>query len=597
MYFRNLFSLLQLKFKKKPKSYFFFFFSGLVFFQILRIFQGFELCDSGWYSTYYQNIFDAPSTVESNSAYWFTGIIGGAFVKLFPNGGLFSIRLLGVVNFSALIFTTYLFLRKYIGTIPLYLGLTLITLSFVGQPTEFYHNNLSSLLFIFASFSLYSALDKKGYSLFALSGFFLSLNVFTRLPNILDIGIIGIIVIHSYYFKISKMICLKRILYLLFSFTISSLAVLGIMKILGHYDIFIKTLYVLQDISKSTETHGIAKLLRTNFFLYRNVFFSGMGFTFLILAVSLLFSIVYKSASEIYKWILLALTVILFLYFIKEQKTIYILYSIPFLFLSINIYLMQKEIKILSWMALFMMVVMPLGSDGAISNFGNYTLWLSIPLCINLPFSDQLKNYLIKQSILVKTNMFLSFKYFKLLCLVFYFTFISFLLYSDFNKSYFDPGSRLSKTSKIQSEKCKFIFTTPERASIVNDLLIGLKPFVKEGDYLIAYESIPMLYYLTNTKPFLHDSWLVGTGDALFLKKIERVKEEKNKLPLVIRQKFKTIGNFGKPSDEYISDNHLGDKYIGQKQTIIFNRFLKENNYRIIWENLYFVLYSPVISV
>ena len=295
----------------------------------------------------------------------------------------------------------------------------------------------------------------------------------------------------------------------------------------------------------------------------------------------------------IYKWIFFALTVILFLYFISEQNTIYILYSIPFVFLSVNIYLMENKIKILSWMALFMMVVMPLGSDGAIGNFGNYTLWLSIPLCINLPFSDQLKNYVRNHNIFEKIKVYFKFEYFKYTCLVFYFTFISFLLYADFNKSYFDPGSRLSKTSKIESEKCKFIFTTSERASIVNDLLIGIKPFVKKGDYLIAYESIPMLYYLTNTKPFLHDSWIIGSGGALFLKKIERIKEEKNKLPMVIRQKFKTIGHFGKPSDEYLSDNLIGDKYIGQEQTKIFNRFLKENNYRIIWQNLYFVLYSP----
>jgi hypothetical protein len=436
-------------------------------------------------------------------------------------------------------------------------------------------------------------LDKKGYLLFALSGFFLSLNVFARLPNILDIGLIGIIVIHSYYFKIPKMICLKRILYLLLSFIITSLAVLGIMKLLGHYEIFIKTLYVLQEISNSNETHGFAKLLRTNYILYKNVFFSGMVITFLILGASALFSILDKNATGIYKWILLALTIIMFLYFINNQKIVYVLYSIPLMFLSINIYLMNKEIKILSWMALFMMVVMPIGSDGSIGNFGNYTLWLSIPLCINLPFSDQLKNHINVNFLFVKIKMYLKLEYFKFSCLAFYFTFISFLLYADFNKSYFDPGSRLFKTSKIESEKCKFIFTTSERARIVNDLLIGIKPFVKEGDYLIAYESIPMLYYLTNTKPFLHDSWIIGSGSDLFLKKIERIKAEKNKLPVVIRQKFQTIGKFGTPSDEYISDNHIGDKYISQEQTKIFNRFLKENNYRIIWQNVYFVLYSP----
>jgi hypothetical protein len=181
----------------------------------------------------------------------------------------------------------------------------------------------------------------------------------------------------------------------------------------------------------------------------------------------------------------------------------------------------------------------------------------------------------------------------KIVLLLFLISFISRVFYLGMTTAYYDPGSRIHKTYRINNVKAKCIYTTQERATVVNNLLEGIKPFIKDGDYLIAYESIPMIYYLTNTKPFLHDSWLVGMDSTSFTKKIKRSRIEDNPLPLVLRQKFETIGYFGVPSDDYISDNRKSTIYVSQEQTIFFNKFLLENNYHVVWENSHFILYEP----
>ena len=60
------------------------FFIVLFLIQIVFIFQGIDIADEGFHSTFYQQIYHNPQSVEYNFMYWFSGITGGAWLRLFP---------------------------------------------------------------------------------------------------------------------------------------------------------------------------------------------------------------------------------------------------------------------------------------------------------------------------------------------------------------------------------------------------------------------------------------------------------------------------------------------------------------------------------
>ena len=56
-------------------------------------------------------------------------------------------------------------------------------------------------------------------------------------------------------------------------------------------------------------------------------------------------------------------------------------------------------------------------------------------------------------------------------------------------------------TESFTHPKLRGIKSTPRRVKAIEQTLNFLKPLVKPGDYLFAYDDIPMFYYLTDTRP------------------------------------------------------------------------------------------------
>src|SRR5450432_2535429 len=104
------------------------FFVLIIFVQFIFIFQGLDFTDSGFDADFYSRIFNDPSTVQYNFMYWFTGIIGGIWLKLFPGLGILGLRIAGVLITTSTCLITYSLLRKYLRTGPLRLSLLFIIL-------------------------------------------------------------------------------------------------------------------------------------------------------------------------------------------------------------------------------------------------------------------------------------------------------------------------------------------------------------------------------------------------------------------------------------------------------------------------------------
>ena len=166
------------------------FFVLIICIQVIFIFQGLDFADSGFDADFYSRIFSDPSTVQYNFMYWFTGILGGPWLKLFPGMGLLGLRIAGVLFTSATFWITYELLKKYLHTGPLRLSLFLIILFLATSIKELNYDDVTALFFICAAWYLFRGLIREKPFLIFLAGLFISLNTFSRLPNIMGLALI-----------------------------------------------------------------------------------------------------------------------------------------------------------------------------------------------------------------------------------------------------------------------------------------------------------------------------------------------------------------------------------------------------------------------
>ena len=113
----------------------------LVAYQLLGVFYGLDLCDAGFYLTFYDNFFTAPETVEYNFMYYLNGLIGGVLQWLFPSMGMLGMRLAGVAFNTLTAVVVWRMLRGVVPAGALLLGIAAVvaqtyTINVSANPTN-----------------------------------------------------------------------------------------------------------------------------------------------------------------------------------------------------------------------------------------------------------------------------------------------------------------------------------------------------------------------------------------------------------------------------------------------------------------------------
>jgi len=116
----------------------------------------------------------------------------------------------------------------------------------------------------------------------------------------------------------------------------------------------------------------------------------------------------------------------------------------------------------------------------------------------------------------------------------------------------------------------------------VDVLLDEMDNHVEEGDYLLTHEYIPMLHFLTKTKPYLYNAWPMEIyGPDQLEEALQKAIKERQYLPIVVKGK-ETKTTPGTDSE----------KRIFAMRTII-DGFLKHNRYSLVWKNSLFKILAP----
>lgn len=536
-------------------------------------FQGFDMCDEGWVLSSFQQFFNAPESISYYFLYYLNALIGGSLNYFFDDGGILMFRLVNafiiILNFLVLklIFKDFLNPLKFLIIVCFCLLVTDYGTSVLD------HNNLSSLLILTAVFFLQKHLKKEMLIYVLFSGFLIGLSFFARIANLTMLVLVLVFFIDFFYSK-----NLKKLVNNLFVFFVgvlmAFLSMYFVMKWLSHFDIFYKN--VLENLIHGTKdpNHNHSLTL-----MFKTYFYQGIGMIKFLMK-TLLISIPFY---------------ILIRFFDKNmflKSTIYISYSILFVYLAyvddllnfsaliiISILISffidknKNEFIFLNMSALSVFVFLPWGSDGGAYNLGINCLYLLIFIAII---------YLIR---FYRSELFKKFSSIFLLYILVLFSFIPLRAYRIYHTAYFDSGARHNKFYDIKHPLAN-VYTTKEKALIVNEFLPFLSKEIKQNETVYFHESLPMLHYLTNTKPYLDNSWPWIYGPENFNNRLIQKEKESNFRPTIIRQKCQPIGGKWTVYDEKYNDT-LGDLNFvyNPYRTKYFEAFLKRNNYQIVWEN------------
>lgn len=568
----------------------------VVIFPYLLIFQGLDFTDVGHSLTNYQQIFIEPASIQNSFACWLTNIIGGIWIKIIGDLGLFGAKLGGALVITLTCYLSYIILKDYIKKEYLLIGLLLTEMiSFSGRVIIINYNNLTALFFTLSAYFLIMGIFKRQYLLFLFSGFLMGLNIFIRFPNILGILLVVVIFFYGYLKKIKISIQIRRSLYFFLGWCASIIMVIIIMKILGHYELYLNSLSGLFKMGTSSGSRHsgimlIKLLIRDHLFVLQYFFIALVG----TIAISKIFHKI--KLNKYFKYIIFFIFALLISSFLYKghRYFIYIIMGMLYLSLLINIFNLPKidvNLKMISLTALLILFITPLGSNTGISN-ARFGMWLALPISIALLMQImEIQNDL---NFTTDSNKFFGrFKinkqemlFAKIIILIFCFTF---MLMFSFRYTYSDTTNRLAMHYSINHPKLKMVYTTKGRAKVVGELLDEIPKYVQAGDYLLCYEHIPMVHFLTETRPYLYKSWPMLYQPGEFQINLDKAFKEKEKYPVIVRAKRST-SNFEWPNNSDIglinSFNYNGDREI-------MKEFIDKYFYKIVWENDFFQILLP----
>ena len=559
----------------------------IVVIQLILGFQGFDVCDDGFALTFYQQFFNDPDAVEYNFVYWLSGLVGGVWYELYEKGGVLWFRLLGILVNTSTFLVSYQLLKPWIRPVVLIPSLLIVLFINDFGFLIFYNNHLTALLSVLSAGFLLKGLKETKMAWILFSGLIIGLNVFSRLPNLSQLAMVLVIPYWFYLNKQNISSSFKSVGWFFGGITLGFGLVFILLMSLNQLEIMERAFLSLFEIGKADKSsHNVMDLFQEYLKNYKLVFINlvlilGIFFSFQVLATRFKFN----RTLLIVKYLMFLLLLLLW----SRNSKIFGLYGLSYIGIGVVlIWGKSREIKALALMGLVMQFLLPFGSGGGMRSIGYMSLWLSFPWCFYALDVMSAKNQNGgENSFFLHIN-----KNAQRLLLLFTISFLGLKSYQMFHNAYFDQGSRFDKRYTVNSKFAKNVFTTEQRATIINQALAALESYVGPNDYLLAYDKIPMFHFLTQTRPYMYNSWPWIYDAKTFTKKLRTAEQERPVLPVVLVQKFETIGSFSEPQSNYLSESSVENYFHNNEIAKEMKDFLLRNNYRLVWTNPYFNIYK-----
>jgi hypothetical protein len=163
-------------------------------------------------------------------------------------------------------------------------------------------------------------------------------------------------------------------------------------------------------------------------------------------------------------------------------------------------------------------------------------------------------------------------------------TIFIFSVVTKFHHTFRDSPNRFLMIENIDHKLLHGVLTTRERANALQELLDELEKHVRPGDYLLAYNHIGLVHYLTETVPWLGHPW----PDLYEPERTQREIATRSGLPVVVRANYRTTTPFW-PNKKFPSRSTRRHKMNRQ----VIGEFLTNHNYKLVWSNHFFDILKP----
>ena len=538
----------------------------LALWQLVVAMFGVDLCDTGYYLTFFDNIFKAPESVEYNFMYYLSGVAGGVLDGLLPEGGKWlALRVAGVLCNVGVMVILARTLRRVVPATAVILGYLMVVGALVQFPYTFNNDLMSALLWAVALALMYRGLTGGKVRHLLLAGLVVGVNTFTRIPNVLAVGLAVMPFVAQLHDRRPWRERWCQCGTVLAGVAMGGAAVIGLMMALGHWDIFLQNMTDLVGVatgSSGEASHNAGGMIMEMLGFYGHCLLVGAK---MLVLWAVLWLVRKYIGNRLLRYCIWALVAVAALYFMSHQS--HIMHPLWVMCVAGLAWVIHEggHRAVAAWLGLFMLLVFPLGSDGATNN-GCIIAWMAAPVAAIV---WQRRGQVIFPLAFIAV------------------AFVQTVTWG----AYFDGGALFHKTATINDSRAALVRTTPERARIINGTLAGLEQYVHEGDTLLCYGSIPMMNHLTRTVPAIGCSWPeLLSADAL----TTRLTVLGGTRPAILRQKFNNLGAYwSEATGAYLEAYpHVDGKFLDQGKMDALNRFIRDNGYRIVWQNQWFALYG-----
>ena len=582
-----------------------------VIYQIHCAIHGFDLTDEGYLMSIYQWFSTDPAFAQGAGGYPLTAY-WGSLLNGWLQCGILGMRLSGIILVALIELILFFYLRRTCNTSMALIGIVIQAVFVAQDPKPFGYNTLTAFIGLIALIAVIEGSLRNHYSLLFIGGCLLGINVFVRIPNITELAFLLIPIVSNVSKSKGLEIRTKRIVLqtipILIGFIVTMVLTWQYMVQIGASQQVIDLIASIRGTLGGNSTHSSGSMIQTYLTNYTLALWFSIVFilTIIIIAYSL------KSRWKIVMLIgIFAAFMILYhnIYMKSNMLGDNILSLMNGLGIMGSCYYLNKDLRlrVLAIAAIISSIVFPLGSDGGFQTMWIGT-WLLLPVGLSGIYSLLKKasssNTTASLSI-VNSNKSTSYPLLDISTKKLYFgylfavliLFVTVVIKIE-HKAYYDPGNRYSKTTPIHSPMAKGIYASKERAMIINPLLDELKKYVKPGDVLLVYDSSPLLYYLTETRPFAGISWPCVFYGQLYVQKFEAAESQAKHLPIVVMQYYITSNKW---SEVYPYYYHLPEEggfdeegmFSSNEMKLNIRRFLKEHHYQMAWTNNYYRIYVP----
>jgi hypothetical protein len=246
----------------------------LLVWQILLTFQGLDLADTGLNLTAFRFIFDDPYSVQYSMMFWLSDVCGALWMKIWPAGGLYWIKLGWVVVVSGTFMLYFSLLKSRLGKRNAIIGLA-ITLIFIlqGGPECLNYDIFSMFGYSLGIISLFHGLLKNRLRLIFLSGLLFGMSVFFKLSNLSALAFFIMIPFSGFLNKENFRQYLNKSFFWITGFAGGMIVILLLIWQLGHLDLFLDNLSLVSAMGRDSHlSHGLKPMLLSYIAGYSNAF-------------------------------------------------------------------------------------------------------------------------------------------------------------------------------------------------------------------------------------------------------------------------------------------------------------------------------------